>query len=348
MPLTAVNATQAPLTAKVPSNLPELLGPQLIGSYLNWGLLGILGNQVYIYYLCFPRDSRYIKALAQTLMISSDGWQWFIASWGRPSQIDNYYLAWFDICIMAGIISTTVQIFFAWRIWMLWRSLLLPGFLVTISLMQGSAGIATGIQVRRLPNLANVGTLFPVVSVWLGGSAAVDIMIAMTMTYLLTRERNKTKFHRSDYLLTRLMRLTIETGALTATVATVDVIVFNLFKHNNIHLCPAIVLGKLYTNTLMAVFNNRIFVHRHLPLPPGNAAIGRSGSEDYFATFRDAMSRTSSKSQANKAFRDTFEETDTISDMPLEQLARQKANKVTEAQDKYSAPMVLVERETYV
>jgi hypothetical protein len=73
-----------------------------------------------------------------------------------------------------------------------------------------------------------------------------------------------------------------------------------------------------YTNTLMAVFNNRIFVHRNMPFPSGTTGIGRS--EDYFATFRDAMSRSSSKPQANKPFQETFNGTDTISNIPLEQL----------------------------
>ncbi|KAF8515219.1 hypothetical protein JB92DRAFT_2717926 [Gautieria morchelliformis] len=91
----------------------------------NWGLLGVKGNQVYIYHLCFPRDSRYIKSLgalhsvlfilevAQTRMISSHGWQWLITSWGQPGRTEDYHQAWFDICILAGVLSTSVQIFFA-------------------------------------------------------------------------------------------------------------------------------------------------------------------------------------------------------------------------------------------
>ncbi|KAF8515206.1 hypothetical protein JB92DRAFT_2829750 [Gautieria morchelliformis] len=312
MPLTAVNAT---FTAEVPPNLSELLGPPLIGIFLNWGLLGILGNQVYIYYLCFPRDSRYTKAfvyglflleIAQTVMISRDGWEWLITSWGRPDQILNYHLTCIP-CHCEATLPTLIK----------WFLTQVHG---KISLMQGAAAIAAGIMVRRLPSLADIGDLFPVVSIWLGGSAATDIWIAVIMTYLLTREKNKTTFKRSNYILSRLMRLTIETGALTATVATVDVVVFNLFKHNNIHLCPAIVLGKLYTTTLMAVFNNRMFLHRDMPKLPSASA--STGIEDHFATIRDAISRNSSMPQANRSFRETSEETDSKgSNIPLKQLS---------------------------
>jgi hypothetical protein len=34
------------------------------------------------------------------------------------------------------------------------------------------------------------------------------------------------------------MRLTVETGALTASVATVDLTLFLVFKHNNFHMAP--------------------------------------------------------------------------------------------------------------
>lgn len=38
-------------------------GPRFIGILFNWGLLGVLTTQVYIYYLNFPRDTRLNKAL---------------------------------------------------------------------------------------------------------------------------------------------------------------------------------------------------------------------------------------------------------------------------------------------
>ncbi len=42
----------------------------------------------------------------------------------------------------------------------------------------------------------------------------------------------------SDKLITRLMRLTIETGSLTASVATLDLVLFLTFQHNNLHMAP--------------------------------------------------------------------------------------------------------------
>ena len=42
----------------------------------------------------------------------------------------------------------------------------------------------------------------------------------------------------SDAILSRLIRLTIETGTLTASIAVVDLILFLVFIDNNLHFTP--------------------------------------------------------------------------------------------------------------
>lgn len=42
----------------------------------------------------------------------------------------------------------------------------------------------------------------------------------------------------SDAILSRLMRLSVETGAATASVACVELVLFLVYKHNNAHLGP--------------------------------------------------------------------------------------------------------------
>ena len=53
------------------------------------------------------------------------------------------------------------------------------------------------------------------------------------------------------------MRLTIETGTLTAIAAIVD-LVFFLRAHNALHQVSGVILAKLYSNTLLVIFNNRM------------------------------------------------------------------------------------------
>ncbi|KAF8530253.1 hypothetical protein BU17DRAFT_35548, partial [Hysterangium stoloniferum] len=219
----------------------------LVGIFLNWGLLGLLVNQVYVYYLCFPKDARYIKGIvytilvleiAQTCILSSDGWQWLISAWGHPEQLQAYHLDWFDVPVFVGIMSGIVQMFFAWRIWLLSKSWLVPCFITLISLMQSTAAIASGIMLRQLPSFAQIGMLSSSVTIWHVGSASVDIIIAITMTCLLMRAKGS--YAGTNYLLERLVKMTVETGSITAAVGVVDLSLFLLFKNNNLHLCPSV------------------------------------------------------------------------------------------------------------
>jgi hypothetical protein len=56
-----------------------------------------------------------------------------------------------------------------------------------------------------------------------------------------------------------VIRLTVETGTVTAVAATIDLIFF-LTVHNGLHQVSGVILGKLYTNTLLVIFNNRMIM----------------------------------------------------------------------------------------
>ncbi|PFH51074.1 hypothetical protein AMATHDRAFT_143337, partial [Amanita thiersii Skay4041] len=39
----------------------------LLGNLINWGLYGVLTVQIYLYYLAFPKDRRWTKAVVHTI-----------------------------------------------------------------------------------------------------------------------------------------------------------------------------------------------------------------------------------------------------------------------------------------
>lgn len=127
---------------------------------------------------------------------------------------------------------------------------------------------------------------------WLSTSAAVDILVAISMTYFLLKRR--TNFQQSRVLISHLIRLTVETGSLTAIVAIVDTTLFNTTKGTNFHSCLAIVLAKLYTNTLLVVLNNRIYMQRD-KVPErlaGNPSISTSSDRDFSRNrFREVLAQ---------------------------------------------------------
>lgn len=71
------------------------------------------------------------------------------------------------------------------------------------------------------------------------------------MMYYL--HKSKTGFKRTAALLSRFIRITVETGLICAAFAILDLSFFVAFKENNYHLAPSIALSKLYSNSLLAV-----------------------------------------------------------------------------------------------
>ncbi|KAF8435795.1 hypothetical protein L210DRAFT_3762595 [Boletus edulis BED1] len=91
-------------------------------------------------------------------------------------------------------------------------------------------------------------------------SAAVDVLIAIAMTYLLLRMRNATGFANTAHILQRLIVFAVNTGTWTALFAVLSVVLLRLYPSTFLHALPAIPLCSLYCNTLLANLNARAYV----------------------------------------------------------------------------------------
>ncbi|CAE6511105.1 unnamed protein product [Rhizoctonia solani] len=248
----------------VPEDIQLITGPLLLGYLFNWGLFGILILQVYIYYLSFPNDSRIIKSLVyglflvdcvQTALTTHNAWHFLSRGWGDLRVLSDPGWSWIAVPLLSGIVSSTVQLFFAWRIWVLSRSIPLAGLIVAIAITQGLCAMYSGIKFAILNDITKIATLFPTATVWLGGSALCDFLITISMVTFLARA--STGFSQTDSVITKLIRMTVETGLVTTTAAITELILYLVYQKNNLHMIPALALAKLYTNTLLATFNSR-------------------------------------------------------------------------------------------
>ncbi|THU83176.1 hypothetical protein K435DRAFT_844131 [Dendrothele bispora CBS 962.96] len=282
-------------TAPPPGNALLIVGPILVGTMLSYMLLGIGITQVYVYYMSFPNDKNLMKIsvyglffmdILQTIAISSSAWSFLGAGWGRPENLHVTDWGFALIPFFAGVCSAAVQLFFAWRIYVLgvhmsstksfWVVICL---IVGVSLAQAIAAIVTTIRWYFLNDILKIQRLFGAVTVWLAGSAVADVLITISMTYLINTARVKTRqphfqghARHTELLLSRLIRNTVETGAITAGAAVADLIFFLRFSNNGLHLAVAFGLSKLYTNTLYASLNTRASFARNDPKEPGPGA----------------------------------------------------------------------------
>jgi hypothetical protein len=77
------------------------------------------------------------------------------------------------------------------------------------------------------------------------------------MVTILFRAGNKTAFSQTNSIMAKLIKLTVETGMVTTIGAVTELIFFLVFRTNNMHFIPFLMLAKLYSNTLLATLNSR-------------------------------------------------------------------------------------------
>ncbi|PFH47414.1 hypothetical protein AMATHDRAFT_6758 [Amanita thiersii Skay4041] len=251
-------------------------GPVLVGAIINWALLGTLWLQIYLYAISFPNDRWWTKTLVYTVFVldltqtaCATDWAWtmLFSTWGDPSVFLLTSWSIFITPITAGLVTIFVQIFFAWRIWRLRNnSIFVRGIsvlIVLVSLMQGISAITIGgiLAVGSRNLLAEMDVITKPVEVWLIGSFICDLLIASTMIAILLEAKQALSFKRTESIITGLIVHTVETGAVTVVTACVEVVLFLLHKDNYLHLVPtksAVILGKVYSNVLLANLNGRM------------------------------------------------------------------------------------------
>ncbi|CAL1710457.1 unnamed protein product [Somion occarium] len=245
----------------IPPNVGQLTGPLLLGHLFNWGLFGALAVQTYIYYIAFPNDRllpksivgfTFITELLQTLLATRDAFRDFGTGWGNMEELDSVGLLWLSVPVLGSIMCFTTQAFFAWRVWILSKNKRIVGIIMVLALTSFVVGLYSGAFTVIIGKFSEVQKrAYRTTCVWLGGTALCDMIIAGSMIFYLHRTR--TGFHMSPTILSKFIRLTIETGLTCATIAIVDLALFLGFQQNNYHLAPSIALSKLYANSLLVV-----------------------------------------------------------------------------------------------
>ncbi|KAI9435796.1 hypothetical protein H4582DRAFT_621979 [Lactarius indigo] len=218
-----VGHSQTMSNPPVPLNIAEITAPMMFGVLWNWTLYGVLVAQTYVYSYNFPGDRTSLKLLVysvflvetvQTALTGTDLYYWFVSGFGDMGHLDRAHLFEFDVPVIGSIVSLTVQLFFVYRIWVLserssWSLCLI---ICLCSMVAAVAGFYRGVH-AYLDRVVSVPLL-----IWMSGNALADILVACSILFYLGRRRKERDGHFSDHVLSRIIRLTIETNVLTSTV----------------------------------------------------------------------------------------------------------------------------------
>ncbi|KAJ6513695.1 hypothetical protein C8R47DRAFT_1313813 [Mycena vitilis] len=243
-----------------------IASPLLIGSIVYFFLYGTILVQTYIYRICFPKDSWGVKLLVYSIVLAltvctcldgADVQSWYGKSFGQPQAFDNRHSAPIYSGLMSSVIAAAVQVFFCYRIIVIkraaWPICVLIALLTIVELV---GGMAMGIVPHRpQSHSSREETLM---RMWLIPGAITDVLIAVTMTYLLLSVEVDPS---TRDIVKDIVHLVLETNTLSAVVALIALGLYIGFD-NLYFTTPLLMLPGIYANTLLATLNHRAVIKR--------------------------------------------------------------------------------------
>lgn len=200
--------------------------------------------------------------MVQTILFTIDAYNLYASGWGDPDKLLSLGMVWFSSTIMSGIADGVVQLFYAWRIFKLTQSrILVGGIALMIALGVTTAiywGISTKVVSRDESYVRAPVSVLDISAICLFSDAICDTFISISMLYCLTRARKETVYRSTESMLTKLIRVTVGHGLLTASLVVLEAIMYLVFKDDYYYMCLGAITSKVYTVSLLSLLNSRM------------------------------------------------------------------------------------------
>lgn len=179
---------------------------------------------------------------------------YLISSWGNASVFSQADWMAASDPVMIVLIACMVELFFAWRLYVIGRQRWVTMIIVIFSVLELLSGIGTGIAVIWVKEY----TLFPrfkvIAILWTVTGAVADVFIALGMTYYLRQAKGSYK--ATDRLVDKIILLTLQNGALMTVAFAVHLALY-LGVVKPYYIALSFVMPKLYSNSVLASLNSR-------------------------------------------------------------------------------------------
>ncbi|KAF8868866.1 hypothetical protein BD779DRAFT_1590985 [Infundibulicybe gibba] len=235
----------------------------LIGFLLNTGLFGILLIQISTYHnpLKLLVYGVFVAEIVQTSLSIYDAYSIFVTG-DASAFIPSSHVFWIYSPLICGTLILIMHLFYAHRIWILYKSRIIGVIISTLSIAQFAAVLMSAAYVKE-QEIYGFGFDGHYISflIWTTASLLCDTPIAILMVLWLIRWGDVGNKHIRTTV-AKLRRMTIETGLMLATAAIVDLILLVGFPRRSYFLTIFITASKWHSVTWLALLNNRSFGQR--------------------------------------------------------------------------------------
>ncbi|KAJ7473493.1 hypothetical protein FB451DRAFT_292990 [Mycena latifolia] len=308
-------------------------GPMLIGVFFNMILYGVFIGQALTYYQLYHKDGAWMRYFVlylfvlETLNTGFDMammYQPLILQYGQ--KLDYFPVVFVTEPLIVVLVSTPIQIFFAWRIWSITKMVWVPVIISVFAVAALAGGLWTAVKVSIIKEFVHKPELHPSALLWFLSSCVADVLI--TISLVMTLSHRKTGFVATDSVIDKIIRTTIQTGLVTSIFSILDVICFMVFPHYAINFVWDLGLSKLYSNALLSTLNARAHLNSiSTSRPSGNGHVPHTAHNLVFEDMALVASTLPSMSKFDEVGLETskFDELEHEMDLAMER-ARAEAS----------------------
>ncbi|KAJ7615458.1 hypothetical protein FB45DRAFT_243984 [Roridomyces roridus] len=212
--------------------------------FFNYGLMGALIVQVFCTLL--------LLELAETGMMTFYAYRVFGIGYGDLDALTDNTFVWLPAVILPTLTATIVQACYAHRIFCFAGFKIAGSVIAVLTVLQFGAGIIWGATIRTEGNQFDFTHGSPSTVVWLTSAAVLNLSIAAASVLQLRQEISA---DGNKFILG--VRYIVETGFLAAILAIFQLIIYSAYPSHKYFETGIWTLGKLYSNTLLALLNSR-------------------------------------------------------------------------------------------
>ncbi|KAH8825036.1 hypothetical protein DL96DRAFT_156809 [Flagelloscypha sp. PMI_526] len=234
------------------------IGPLLLGFSIDLYLYGIVSYQYLAYKTMKFADPIWLRTLVallfvvDTLQTSAEFyaiWYFAVENYTNPSVFGH--IIW--VTPLGGICTTissiTVQGFLIHRLHRLTKQFWLCIFLIFAASAASLFAVIDSIMVSILVDMTKFGALIPLSVAWLIIEAGVDIIITVVLSRALWR--SKTGFTRTNTVVNRCVRASIQSGFFSSVFAIAIILAFAFWPSTYLFAIFGWPLGRIYSNSLL-------------------------------------------------------------------------------------------------
>ncbi|OCH92501.1 hypothetical protein OBBRIDRAFT_436750 [Obba rivulosa] len=265
--------------------MDNTLGAIELGTLVSAMLYGMATTQTFSYFDNGKTDSRWLRSFVATVWLLETihtAFSWIyvytltVKDYGNPGALSRVQWSFAACVVMHDVLSSAVQSFYAYRIYILSRQLAFAviqwvGSMLRVALIFALLGYA--VNAPTLDALVTRHKRLAIATV--ASSASVDILNTAMLCFHLIKHR-RTGTRQTGRTIDKIIIWAVETGLLTSLCATTILVIMLVLPRSGIWEGLMMIYARLYSNSLLVSLNSRGAIRRGTE-QDGPVVIGISG-----------------------------------------------------------------------